>query len=127
MLNIVKHDIEQIKAGTKRQTRRPTDRYQVRKLYAIQPGRGKPGIPEGKIYIGEITREWKPDLSDLPEGREAIFARRWREMEAGYPIKEWAAKEEGGYTSEEFEELYIELKSELMEKDDTFPKRPKWS
>jgi hypothetical protein len=43
--------IEQIKAGTKTQTRRPTDRYKVGKLYAIQPGRGKPGIPEGKILI----------------------------------------------------------------------------
>jgi len=88
-------------------TRRPTDRYKFGKLYAIQPGRCKPGIPEGKIYIGSKYREWKPDLSDLPE--DAKFAKAWRESEAGYPIREWAAKAEGGYTPEEFEELYEEM------------------
>lgn len=110
MIFSIGNHIEQIKAGTKTQTRRPTDRYQVRKLYTIQPGRCKPGIPDGKIYIGQKFKEWKPDLSDLPENdRAAWFARKWREMESGYPITDWAAKEEGGYTSEEFEKLYEEM------------------
>ena len=99
--------IEQIRAGTKTATRRPTDRYQVGKLYAIQPGRGKRGIPDGKIYIGQKIREWKPDFSDLPKG--AQFAKLWREMEAGYPIPEYAAKTEGGYTPQEFEEVYEKM------------------
>jgi len=99
--------IEQIKAGTKTQTRRPFNTYKERGLYAIQPGRGKHGIPEGKIYISQAVREWKPDLSDLPE--DAKFARGWREMEAGYPINLWSAKAEGGYTREEFEKLYEKM------------------
>jgi len=47
--------IQQIILGTKTQTRRPSDRYQVGKTYAIQPGRGKPAIPEGRIFI---TDKW---------------------------------------------------------------------
>lgn len=99
--------IQQIIAETKTMTRRPTDRYKVGNLYAIQPGRGKKGIPDGKIYIFQKIREWKPDLSSFPKG--AIFARRWRERIAGYPIQERAAKAEGGYSSEEFEALYEKM------------------
>ena len=99
--------IQQIIDGSKTMTRRPTDRYKSNRLYAIQPGRGKHGIPDGKIYTGIITREWKPDLSGLPE--DAVFARGWKEMEAGYPIRDFAAKAEGGYTSKEFEELYEKM------------------
>jgi len=107
MIFAVKDHIQQIIDGTKTMTRRSSDRYKVGQLYAIQPGRGKPGIPDGKIYIGWKKKEWKPDLSDLPE--DARFARGWRSMEAGYPITEWEAKAEGGYTSEEFEELYEKM------------------
>ena len=99
--------IKQIIEGTKTQTRRSSDRYQVGKLYSIQPSRTEPGIPDGKIYIGVKTKEWKPDLSDLPE--DAHFAIGWRKMESGYPILEHNAKAEGGYTSEEYEELYEKM------------------
>ena len=99
--------IEQIKAGTKTQTRRASDRYQVDRLYSVQPRRACKGIPEGKIYIAEKVREWKPDLSGLPKG--ARFARRWHEAEAGYPIQGYNAWAEGGYTSEEYEALYERL------------------
>lgn len=99
--------IEQIKAGTKTQTRRDSDRYQVGRLYAVQPRRGAKGIPEGRIYIAEKAREWKPDLSDLPP--DARFARRLREVTAGYPIQSYNAKAEGGYTPEMYEALYERL------------------
>ena len=80
--------IEQIKAGTKTQTRRPTNRYKPDHLYAIQPGRRKKGIPDGKILIIGAQEELRP----LPSG----FGR----------ILKWQAKDEGGYTPDEFEELY---------------------
>lgn len=99
--------IEQIIRGEKTQTRRASDRYMVGRLYAVQPRRGAKGIPDGKIIIGEKIREWKPDLSDLP--RAARFARRCREAEAGYPIRGYNARAEGGYTSEEYETLYERL------------------
>jgi len=103
IFNVADH-IEQIKAGTKTQTRRSSDRYQEDKLYAVQPGRGKKGIPEGKIFINFKIREYKPDLGDLPE--DAVFERRWREADAGYPIRDWSAEAEGGYTVDEYEALY---------------------
>lgn len=96
--------IQQIIAGTKTQTRRSSDRYKICHLYPIQPCRTCKGIPEGKIYIALKKREWKPDLSDLPES--ARFARKWRQRDAGYPLSDWEAKAEGGYTPEEFEALY---------------------
>lgn len=80
--------IEQIKAGTKTQTRRASDKYQIDRLYAIQPGRGKKGIPDGKILITAKTDEWN---SENP-----VWGR----------ILEWQARAEGGYTPEEYEELY---------------------
>jgi len=83
--------IEQIKAGTKTQTRRPTDRYKEDHLYAIQPGRGKPGIPDGKILIIGVMEEWKGNDSS------------W------WHILEWQAKAEGGYTSDEYEDLYEKM------------------
>jgi len=99
--------IEQIKAGNKTQTRRPNDRYKVGNLYAVQPGRGKKGIPDGKIFIAWKKREWKPDLSGIPKA--ARFSRTWRQWEAGYPLHERDARAEGGYTVEEFEELYEKM------------------
>jgi len=99
--------IKQIIEGTKTQTRRPSDKYKVSNLYAVQPGRGKPGIKEGKIYIGQMIKEWKPDLSEVP--LHAFFARGLRIMEAGYPITKLNAIAEGGYTQFEYEELYEEM------------------
>lgn len=88
-------------------TRRSSDRYQEDRAYSIQPQRTAKGIPEGKIFISLKKREWKPNLSDLPP--EAHFQRSWRQGEAGYPISDWAAELEGGYTPEEFESLYEQL------------------
>lgn len=79
--------IEQIKAGTKTQTRRPTDRYKVGGLYAVQPGRGKKGTPDGKIRI----------------------FRKWREI-AALDIISWVdAEREGGYTIMEYEKVYSKM------------------
>ena len=107
MIFSVAGHVEQIKAGDKTQTRRASDRYRVGRLYAVQPRRGARGIREGMIYIAEKAREWKPNLSDLP--REAHFARRLREVEAGYPIQGYNARAEGGYTPDEYEALYERL------------------
>jgi len=83
--------IEQIKAGAKTQTRRPTNRYKEDHLYAIQPGRGKKGIPDGKILVLGYVEEYKCELE--------VF---------GLLTKE-AAKAEGGYTPEEYEDLYEKM------------------
>jgi len=99
-----KEHIEKIINRTKSQTRRSSDRYKEYTLYAVQPKRGAKGIPEGKLVIGLTKREWKPDLSDIPE--DAHFARAIRSSEAGYPISDWEAQAEGGYTPEEYEKLY---------------------
>lgn len=107
MIFSVEGHILKIIGGEKLQTRRASDKYQVGKLYSVQPNRGAEGIPDGKIYIGQKIREWKPDLSDLPGN--ATLSRRWLEMEANYPIRDFNAKEEGGYTPEEYEELYEKM------------------
>jgi len=104
MIFSISNHIEQIINGSKTMTRRDSDRYQEDHLYSVQPKRIAKGIPEGKIYITIKKREWKPDFSDLPKA--AHFAKSWREMEAGYPIQDFEAKLEGGYTSMEFEKLY---------------------
>lgn len=83
--------VEQIKAGTKTQTRRTSDRYEVGKFYAVQPCRTCKGIPDGKILITAKRLEQK---SDWPPG--------WRIL----PIE---AKAEGGYTPKAYEELYEEM------------------
>ena len=83
--------IEQIKAGTKTQTRRTSDRYEVGKLYAIQPCRTCKGIPDGKILITAKRLEVKTG-----------------------PLWWWMilphdAETEGGYTPQEYEELYEKM------------------
>lgn len=83
--------IEQIKAGTKTQTRRSSDRYEVGKLYAVQPCRTCKGIPDGKILITYKDVEYK---SENPI---------W-----GHILK-WQAEAEGGYTPEEYEKLYEKM------------------
>lgn len=79
--------IEKIKNGSKTRTRRPTDRYQVGKTYAIQPGRTKPGIPEGRILIVD---KWSEHYCDGKIGLLEAIA-------------------EGGYKVAEFEELYQKM------------------
>jgi len=106
--------IEQIKAGTKTQTRRPNNRYKTGQTYAVQPGRGKKGIPEGRIYVAEVIREWKPDLTKIPE--HAHFARSWAAMDSGYPIRGYQAKAEGGYSPFVFEELYEKMYPDWTER-----------
>ena len=83
--------IEQIKAGTKTQTRRPSDKYKPAKLYAIQPGRRKPGIPDGKILIRAKIIEIKTP-SPI-----------W------YYVLDADAQAEGGYTPESYEKLYEKM------------------
>lgn len=107
MIFAVEGHVEKIKNGSKTMTRRSSDRYQPGKLYTVQECRTCKGIPEGKIYISMKLREWKPDFSDLPQA--ARFARKCREMEAGCPIADWAAKAEGGYTPKAFEALYSRM------------------
>jgi hypothetical protein len=114
MIFNVEDHIEQIIACTKTQTRRASDRYQVGRLYAVQPCRTCRGIKEGRIFIAMKVREWKPDHSDLPQA--ARFARRWRGVEAGYHIQDYDARAEGGYTPEEYEALYEGLHPEWTER-----------
>jgi len=80
--------IKQILGGTKTQTRRSSDRYNVGKTYSIQPCRTCKGIPEGRILI-----EYKIIEQKGISGK----------------IHKDDAKAEGGYTSEGFEELYEKM------------------
>lgn len=59
------------------------------KSYPIRPGRTKPGIKEGRIFIIE---KWKEEKNGF-----------------GYPISKEEALLEGNYTPEEFEELYEKM------------------
>jgi len=83
--------IEQIKTGTKTQTRRKSNAYLVGKTYSIQPSRRARGIPAGRILIIEKVIEF-----NLLEP-EPFF------------ISKENAEREGGYTPEEFEELYEKM------------------
>lgn len=78
--------IELIQLGYKTQTRRPSGKYRLGQTYTIQPGRGKKGIPEGRICI-----IWK-----------------WDE-EWGQTVTEEEANAEGRYTPKEYEELYEKM------------------
>jgi hypothetical protein len=87
MIFSIEDHIQQIINGTKTQTRRKSSSYLVGKTYSIQPGRTKPGIPEGRILIIDKVVEI------------GLFDR--------IPYKD--AKAEGGYTPTEFEELYEKM------------------
>ena len=76
--------IEQIKNGSKTQTRRMSKTYIVGKTYSIQPGRTKPGIPEGRILITKKREE--TFLDGIISASDALA--------------------EGGYTSGQFETLF---------------------
>jgi len=86
MIFSIEDHIQQIIDGTKTQTRRPSDRYETGRTYAIQPKRGKNGIQDGRI---KIICKW-------PE----TYLR---------PISIIDAASEGGYTPEQYEELYEKM------------------
>ncbi len=70
-------------AGRKTQTRRLSCRYQERRVYQVQRGRGKPGV--GPITITEIREERLGDISLSDVRREgfrttAEFQSYWREL-----------------------------------------------
>lgn len=85
--------IEQIKNGEKTQTRRKSPSYLLGQTYAIQPGRTKPGIQEGRIMITRKIEEWRLD--------EVI-------------ISESDALAEGGYTPVQFESLFRRMYPEWV-------------
>jgi len=84
MIFSVGDHIQQIISGEKTQTRRKSGWYKVGQTYSIQPGRTKPGIPEGRILITDKRIEQKP----------------W----TGITYND--AQAEGGYTPHEFDALY---------------------
>lgn len=89
MIFSVGDHIQQIIAGKKTQTRRKSDWYRVGRTYSIQPGRTKPGIPEGRILITKKRSEFQPNV-----------------------ISEEDAEAEGGYTPRQFEKLYRRMDRE---------------
>ena len=91
MIFSVEGHILKIISGEKTQTRRASDKYKVGNLYSIQAHRGAEGIPDGKILIAAKREEIK--TSDP----------RW------YYLLKDEALAEGGYTPEEYEELYEKM------------------
>ena len=87
MIFAIADHVKQIIEHTKTQTRRSSARYQIGKLYAIQPKRTAKAIPEGKILI--IGKRGEHSAYDV--------------------ISESDAKQEGGYTPEQFERLYSKI------------------
>jgi len=86
--------VEQIKNGTKTQTRRRSNYYLVGKSYSVQPGRRKAGILEGRIRII----------------RKKVETR-------GYDrIDPYDSEAEGGYNPVEFEELYARMYPDWQER-----------
>jgi len=90
MIFAVGNHLEQVVQGIKTQTRRVAKVngliYQIGQTYAIQSGRGKPGDPRGRILI----------------------TRRWLELHQD-KITTSDATAEGGYTPEEYEELFNKM------------------
>lgn len=95
MIFSIGNHIQQIITGTKTHTRRPTDRYEIGKTYAIQPGRTKKGIPEGRIKIFDKWEE--PEI--------CVF----KHHVAKVAITRTDAEAEGGYTIDEYETLYEKM------------------
>lgn len=92
MIFSVGDHIQQIISGEKTQTRRKSNWYKLGMTYSIQPGRTKSGISEGKIMIIEKRIESHRNLSGK------VFV-----------ISQEDALAEGGYTPEQFEELYSKM------------------
>ena len=94
MIFSISDHVEQIKNGSKTQTRRKSKTYLVGKTYSIQPGRTKSGIPEGRILILKKLVETNP--FDC--------------------ISEEDAMAEGGYDVEQFEFLYTRMYPDWKER-----------
>ncbi|MHA2052710.1 MAG: hypothetical protein ACW99F_03835 [Candidatus Hodarchaeales archaeon] len=86
MIFSIEDHIEMIKSGQKTQTRRQSNFFKVNKTYSIQPGRGKPGIAEGRIRITNKKSESRLNKISLSD-----------------------AWDEGMYMQLEFERLYNDL------------------
>ena len=84
MIFSIADHVEQIKNGSKTQTRRKSPSYLVGKTYSIQPQSRALGIPEGRILITKKREEKYLD---------------------GF-ISKSDAIAEGGYTSGQFESLF---------------------
>ena len=95
MIFSVGDHIQQIIAGTKTQTRRKSGLYIIGETYAVQPGRTKKGISEGRILIIEKRIEYKHYLLQIS----------YEDAEA-----------EGGYSPEEFEDLYKRMDYTWMQR-----------
>jgi len=89
MIFSIGNHVEMIIKGLKTQTRRSSDRYEVGKLYTVQPGRTKKGIAKGKIKI--------------------IYKKCERRNGNKFLTSPEDAKAEGGYSIREFEELYEKI------------------
>jgi len=87
IFSVIDH-IKQIIDGTKTQTRRQSDFYQVGLTYAIQPKRTSKAIPQGRILITDKKYEQRFLVDRTPR------------------ITKDDAEAEGGYTPEQFEKLY---------------------
>lgn len=85
IFNIHDH-IQQIIRGIKTQTRRESNRYKIKRSYAIQRCRTCKGIPEGRIIIVQKRKELPNTI-----------------------IGSYDATMEGNYSPIKFEKLYTEL------------------
>lgn len=93
MIFSVAGHVEKVLSGEKTQTRRIRPfshglycRYEVGKTYAVQPGRGKKSV--GRILVTRVDCE-----------------SRWGDG----PISEADAKAEGGYTQQQYEDLWASM------------------
>ena len=79
--------------GSKTRTTRLSDKYEFGKDYAIQPKRTKKGIEGYRMVIDKKTKE----------------CRGLTHVGIGFLITPKDARVEGGYTPEEFEEVFRKL------------------
>lgn len=94
MIFSIADHVEQIKKGTKTQTRRMSGSYIVGITYSIQPFRRAASISEGRIRITEKREE--------------------KYLDGG--ISESDALAEGGYTSGQFESLFKRMYPEWIKR-----------
>jgi len=102
--------------GSKTRTTRLSDRYKVGKDYAIQPKRTKKGIEGYRVVIDEKWYELPLKWKEMFEKGGTFYGDANRFYKQSilhhtkyYPISEEDAKVEGGYTPEEFEEVFKKL------------------
>lgn len=115
--------IEQMYAHLKWMTRRWSDkvpvhklykRYNVGQLYAVQPGRGKPGLPDMKI---KIIRKWIESTNRQQTCTHLVTLHRSNfsaynvlaVMVQDIPISIADARAEGGYDPDQYETVFKDL------------------